>query len=126
MTFKTTIKEILPIYCVYKLFISGIVFIGLIYGPHCLKGLMHGSSLNITIITRLHFPFFLSVIKFAPFYHIFHILAVLVIAFSHQIKVKKLLEAAWAILLQLSFNSLNCRYSGYIYQFNVKRHHGLS
>ena len=66
MTFKISIKEILPIYCVYKLFFSGIGFICL-HRQYCLKGLMHGSSLNKTIITRLHFPF-LSVKKFARFF----------------------------------------------------------
>ena len=66
MTFKILTKEILSIYCVFKLFISGIDFIGLIYRPQCLKWLMHGSSLNKTIITRLHLPF-LSVIQFALF-----------------------------------------------------------
>ena len=96
MTFKISIKEILSIYCVYKLFFSGIDFMCLFCSSHCLKELMHGSSLNITIITRLHFPF-VSVIIFTHSCCIFSPPAVLVFHFSQLKKVIKLLEAARGI-----------------------------
>ena len=100
MTFKRSIKEILRIYCVHKLFFSGFVFICL-HRQNCLKGLMHGSSLNKTIITRFQFSF-LSVIDNIRLMCIYSPLAVLVIAFSQLIKVKKLLEAARVIFSRLS------------------------
>ena len=60
MTFKVTTDQILEVVCdcfyiVFIAFIAFIAFIDLIYGYHCLKELMHGSWLNKTIITRLHF-----------------------------------------------------------------------
>ena len=79
----------------------GLVFIGLIHGPTCLKGLIYGSSLNKTIFTCLYFPFLLPVIKLASFYCIFSPLAVLVIYYSRLSQYLKLLEAARAILLRL-------------------------
>ena len=77
------------------------VFMCLYCRSHCLKGLMHGSSLNKTIITRFHFSL-LFVLIYSRFIHLLSPSAVLAILFSQPNKVIKLLEAARGILSRLS------------------------